>query len=335
MTSAAFSGSQPVGTPRDLVFISYSHRDQDWLARLLVFLKPFTGPDFRVWADPYIKVGEEWRRNISGAMSRTCVAVLLVSPDFLASDFIRNEELPPLLDGVKAGTISLFPIAISASNYKATPLTHYQFAHPPERPLDSMSRPRRHAVLVKIVEKIAEASQDVRRQFSTPPAPVADRPVTAIAATSRAAALHGVPGQRPNYLRRQEYLDRLKEAVRGATDRAVGIAGAISRIGLHGMGGIGKTVLAIDLVNDDEVRHAFPDGVFWLTLGQTIEPLRLQGELAGYIAGEPRLTRPSAKHATSCGSSSTANRACWFSTTFGARRMPSLLMCWGRTRGYW
>ena len=44
---------------RDLVFISYSHNDRDWLARLLVFLKPFTGPNFRVWADPYIKIGDE------------------------------------------------------------------------------------------------------------------------------------------------------------------------------------------------------------------------------------------------------------------------------------
>src|SRR5262249_54459047 len=46
---------------------------------------------------------------------------------------------------------------------------------------------------------------------------------------------------------------------------------------------IGKTVLAIDLVNNEEVQRAFPDGIFWLTLGQTIEPLQLQSELAGYI----------------------------------------------------
>jgi NB-ARC domain len=54
------------------------------------------------------------------------------------------------------------------------------------------------------------------------------------------------------------------------------------------MGGIGKTVLAIDLVNDDEVRRAFPDGIFWLTLGQTVESLQLQGVLAGSVTGEPK-----------------------------------------------
>jgi hypothetical protein len=270
---------------RDLVFISYSHIDRDWLARLLVFLKPFTGPNFRVWADPYIKVGDEWRRDISGAMSRACVAVLLVSPDFLASDFIWNEELPPLFEGAEAGTITLFPIPISASNYRATPLAHYQFAHTPERPLDIMPWPRRHAALVQITEKIVEAVPIEPPDVRAAPAHVVERPATAMASTDRTATLHGVPGQRPNYLRRQEYLDQLKQVILGATNQAVGITGTTSRIGLHGMGGIGKTVLAIDLVNDDEVRRAFPDGIFWLTLGQTIEQLQLQGDLVAYIAG--------------------------------------------------
>jgi WD40 repeat protein len=290
MSNAALPGSQPAGVPRDLVFVSYSHSDRDWLTRLLVFLKAFTGPNFRVWADPHIKVGDEWRRDISGAMSRACVAVLLVSPDFLASDFIRNEELPPLLEGAKAGTITLFPIPISASNYRATALTHYQFAHPPERPLDRMPRPRRHAALVEITEKIVKASQIAPPDVCAPPIPVAERPATAIVSTGHAAALHGVPGQRPNYLRRQEYLDRLKEAVLGSAQQAIGITGAPQggRVGLHGMGGIGKTVLAIDLVNDDDVRRAFPDGIFWLTLGQSIQPLQLQAELAAFIGGETK-----------------------------------------------
>jgi hypothetical protein len=111
----------PAGEQRDLVFISYSHQDRDWLDRLLVFLKPFAGPNFKVWADPHIRVGEELRRDITGVLAQSCVGVLLVSPDFLASDFIRNEELPPLLEGAEAGAISLFPIPISASKLQGDP----------------------------------------------------------------------------------------------------------------------------------------------------------------------------------------------------------------------
>jgi internalin A len=135
------------GERRDRVFISYSHNDRDWLRHVETPLKAFSG--LNIWADPYIEVGGEWRRDISTALARTCVGVLLVSPDFLASDFIRNEELPALLKDADAKAITLFPIPIRASNYKATPLAEYQFAHPPDRPLDSLRFPSRIAVFVR------------------------------------------------------------------------------------------------------------------------------------------------------------------------------------------
>jgi hypothetical protein len=277
----------------DLVFISYSHSDKVWLDRLLIFLKPYMRQNLKVWADPYIEVGGEWRRNIDSALTRCCVGVLLFSPDFLASDFIYDQELSPLLREAGTGAVTLVIIPITASPYETTQLEPRQFVHPPDKPLDSLLEHERNAAFVQIVKEIAKAAERVALEIaavSTPPLQQMKMVLAPVAPTGHAAAavLHDVPSQRPNYLRRQEYLDRLKQAVLGATDQAIGITGTTSRIGLHGMGGIGKTVLAIDLVNDDEVRRAFSDGIFWLTLGQTIEPLRLQGELAGYIAGEAK-----------------------------------------------
>ena len=283
------------GPTRDLIFISYSGRDRDWLEWLLIFLKPYTRQNLKIWADPHIEVGGEWRRDVALALSRSRIGVLLVSPHFLASDFIYNEELPPLLEGAATGSITLVPILISACDYKATSLAGYQFANATARPLDGMPEAARNPVFVEIVRKIVVAAQREAPEVRTLPKVTTEHEETETLAlpapTGAIAALHGVPGQRPNYLRRQEYLDQLKQALLGAADRAVGITGATpqgARVGLHGMGGIGKTVLAIDLVNDDEIRRAFPDGVFWLTLGQSIEPLKLQRELGGYIAGEAK-----------------------------------------------
>jgi len=79
MAGATLPGPQPAGEPRALVFISYSRPDRDWLEHLLIFLKPYTRRNLKIWADPYIQVGDEWRRDISTALSRSCVGVLLVS----------------------------------------------------------------------------------------------------------------------------------------------------------------------------------------------------------------------------------------------------------------
>jgi hypothetical protein len=49
------------------------------------------------------------------------------------------------------------------------------------------------------------------------------------------------------------------------------------------MGGIGKTVLATALARDEEVRKAFPDGVLWVTFGQTPQILTWQSYLASAL----------------------------------------------------
>ena len=82
--------------PRDYIFVSYSHKDDEWLERLRVFLKAFPwGQSYkaggRLWADPYIQTGERWRRQIGDGLARARIGVLLISQDFLASDFIRTD----------------------------------------------------------------------------------------------------------------------------------------------------------------------------------------------------------------------------------------------------
>jgi len=84
-----------------------------------------------------------------------------------------------------------------------------------------------------------------------------------------------VPSLPADFIARPDDLDGLKELVLFSDERRSAITGkttgdcSVSRVGLHGMGGIGKSVLAAALARDDQILEAFFDGVIWIALGQT------------------------------------------------------------------
>jgi internalin A len=140
------------------VFISYSHKDSRWLDRLKVHLKPYERlGEVISWDDNKIKAGEKWREEIKLALERARVAVLLVSSDFLASDFIAKNELPPLLTAAERGGVKIVWVALGASAVGRTPINDYHCANEPKKTLDSLSRPEQNSVLAKICDKIAGA----------------------------------------------------------------------------------------------------------------------------------------------------------------------------------
>ena len=108
-----------------------------------------------------------------------------------------------------------------------------------------------------------------------------------VAAGARLGELHDVPPP-PRAAVAREELAGLRAAVLAAGDGAVGVTGAA--LGLHGQGGIGKTVLAAALARDEQVRRCFPDGVFWVTVGEQGDLVAAQlGLLARLGAADPGL----------------------------------------------
>jgi hypothetical protein len=159
-------------TARKHVFLSYSHADRKWLERLRINLKPLERDhNMTVWDDSRIGAGTEWRSEIRQAIDSAKVAVLLVSPDFLASDFIASNELPPLLDTAMNEGLTIFWIAVRPSVYRHTVLERYQSASDPARPLATMTAANRDKELVKICEKIlAVATADANAPAGDVPA---------------------------------------------------------------------------------------------------------------------------------------------------------------------
>ena len=73
---------------RTRVFVSYGHQDADWLKRFQQHIALLERLDLvDLWADTRVSSGAEWEREIEVALTNAKVAVLLISPAFLASKF--------------------------------------------------------------------------------------------------------------------------------------------------------------------------------------------------------------------------------------------------------
>ncbi|MBA3240619.1 MAG: toll/interleukin-1 receptor domain-containing protein [Acidobacteria bacterium] len=144
---------------RSKVFISYSHQDAAWLRRLRVHLRPLEREHrVEIWDDTRIKPGSRWKEEIGQALAATKVAVLLISADFLASDFIARDELPQLLSAAEKDGATILPVILSPSRFEKTPsLSQFQAVNDPSEPLIGLTRVKQEAVLVKVSE-IIEAS---------------------------------------------------------------------------------------------------------------------------------------------------------------------------------
>jgi hypothetical protein len=144
---------------RSKVFISYSHQDVKWLKRLRVHLRPLEREyEIEVWDDTKIKPGLMWKNEIEQAIESAKVAVLLVSADFLASDFIAGDELPPLLKVAREKGATILPLIVSYSRFlKTKGLAEFQSVNDPLKPLDSLSRSEQERVFLNVSDHIETA----------------------------------------------------------------------------------------------------------------------------------------------------------------------------------
>jgi TIR domain len=153
------------------IFISYSHQDCKYLERLLVHLVTLERDGLiDIWSDTKIVPGSNWREEISQAIDPAKVAVLLVSADFLASQFIAENELPPLLAAAKTKGTVILPIILSPCSFASSTLSQFQAVNSPSYPLSRMSRHQKEEQWAKVAEIIRETVTAQQSPQTTAPA---------------------------------------------------------------------------------------------------------------------------------------------------------------------
>nr|WP_240788760.1 toll/interleukin-1 receptor domain-containing protein [Ramlibacter henchirensis] len=143
---------------RPKLFISYSHVDTQCVERLLVHLKPLERANTVVcWSDKRLRTGDKWKAEIEQNLNEAVIAVLLISADFLASDFIVNNELPPLLVKADSNGLRILPVIVKPCGFRRDPiLSTFQAANDPATPLLGMTPIEQEALYDKIADEVAK-----------------------------------------------------------------------------------------------------------------------------------------------------------------------------------
>ena len=139
------------------VFISYSHKDEAWKDRLVTHLGVLQQEGILdLWDDRRIGAGEDWYHKIEEAIARASVAVLLVSADFLTSNFILSEEIPSLLERRDKEGLRIYPVIIKPCAWKQVKwLTRMDLRPKDGRPIQGGRDFQVETDLAAIAEKIA------------------------------------------------------------------------------------------------------------------------------------------------------------------------------------
>jgi tetratricopeptide (TPR) repeat protein len=140
------------------IFISYSHKDEDWKDQLITQLRVLEPEGYYLlWDDRKIKAGDDWFQEIETALNRSNVAILMISADFLTSNFIREEEIPRILEYHEKKGVHIIPIIIKPCRWQDVDwLSKLQVRPKDGLPLSAGNEYQINADLSNIVKEIKE-----------------------------------------------------------------------------------------------------------------------------------------------------------------------------------
>lgn len=141
------------------VFISYSRKDKllrDQLADQLANLRRQN--IIRDWFDGDIVPGTEWRKQIQQHLESAQIILLLISADFMASDFCYSAEMTRVLQRHEAGKARVLPILLRPTDYEGAPFSELLLLPSDGKPITTWTN--QDAAFADIVAGIRRAIND-------------------------------------------------------------------------------------------------------------------------------------------------------------------------------
>lgn len=120
------------------IFFCYAHEDEPLLNKLKSHLRVLQRQDLiEVWHDRDINVGTEWEQEISRQLNTSQIILLLISPDFMDSDYCYSVEMKRAIERHERGEARVIPIILRYVHWQETLLAKLQALPTDGKPVKS------------------------------------------------------------------------------------------------------------------------------------------------------------------------------------------------------
>lgn len=146
------------------LFIAYAHQDAELQSRLHTHLVSLQRTNLiqEIWYDKLIQAGDEWEKTIDKKLHAADIILLLISVDFLASDYCFGKEMQDALRLHAQGKTKVLPIILGACTWKLSPIAHIEVL--PHKGKHVKSYADIDEALHEVIEKIAEVAQEIKEK---------------------------------------------------------------------------------------------------------------------------------------------------------------------------
>ncbi len=163
------------------VFFSYSHADEalrDQLEKQLSMLK--RQGVIETWHDRRIPAGSELDHSISEHVENDNILLLLVSADFLASDYCYDREMQRAMERHNAGNAVVIPVILRACDWQQAPFGKLMATPTDGRPITQW--PDRDQAFLEVAKQIRSEAVRLNEKAGAPKSSLAENVQAAMSA---------------------------------------------------------------------------------------------------------------------------------------------------------
>src|SRR5258706_2919195 len=130
----------PTETATFEIFYSYAHKDEGLKKKLEIHLSLLKQEGLITgWYDREIRAGAEWASEIETHLNSAHIILLLVSPDFMASDYCYSIEMRRALERHEAQEARVIPVILRPTDWERAPFSHLQALPADRKPVTRWS----------------------------------------------------------------------------------------------------------------------------------------------------------------------------------------------------